>query len=470
MRLLNKLVVGASSVAFAAALVAGVNAPTASASSVKDKVIVDLDNQMLAVSSSGDKKISVSFPSVKGTEITGEKNVCTYDMPKSGSVAVDLSTLNVTKDNYIKVWGDKNTEPVIYKIPAADKLGKASIAFKAATKDQPETATATIPKKGESTAYKGKIQVAVGTGSWHLVESTGAQGGKSTYEGLIDVSDFTALGATLRVRVAGADAYTGPSPEPVETTSKEYTIKGSTKKATVVEYKGSFPSKEIKVKVPKKAAAPKVKVDYTKGIVTLPKNAEYRVNTANSLGEWKDGTSLTTKENSEFDISKGGAFDVRTKAKDKKPASMYLAFKYDAQAVLKVANDGNVKDDAAKVKVTSGSATSADLTLTYARTVTTGKKASTSGAITISNANKDFAYEYLVVKDGGNEDPKADVKGAKAVKSGKDTVVKFKNDAKYTVYVRRAAVTKGDVAWATKWVKAIELSKTDLKATVTEIK
>lgn len=456
MRLLNKLVVGASSVAFAAALVAGVNAPTASAAS--PSVTVHLDEQMLSVQGSGDKKISVSFPSVKGTEIKGEKNVCTYDVPKSGSVAVDLSTLNVTKDNYIKVWGDKNTDPVIYKIPAADTLGKASIEFKAATKNQPETATATIPKKGESTAYKGKIEFAVGTGSWNPVESTKSEGGKQTYEGLIGVSDFTALGATLRVRVAGADE--------VNTTSKEYTVKGSTKKATVLECEGSFPSKEIKVKVPKKAAAPKVKVDYTKGIVTLPKNAEYRVNTADSLGEWKDGTSLTTKENSEFDISKGGAFDVRTKAKDKKPASMYRAFNYDAQAVLKVAKDGEVKDDAAKVKVTSGSATSADLTLTYARTVTTGKKASTSGAITISNANKDFAYEYLVVKDGGNEAPKADVKGAKAVKSGKDTVVKFKNDAKYTVYVRRAAVTKGDVAWATKWVKAIDLTKTDLVPSV----
>lgn len=456
MRLLNKLVVGASSVALAAALVAGVSAPTASAEAslpaIVEGVTVNYANQTLEIKNTADKKISVSFPTVKDKKISGDKNVCTYDNPGGGAgFTVDLSTLNVTKENYIKIWGDTNKEPVVIKIPAAEILGKATIRYDG------ENTYATVPKKNETTAYSKPIELAVGTGSW-----------KGEKTGEVKVNDYVALGATLRARVAGSANFALTSAKAVA----EYEIKGSTTKVKAVEPTGTFPSKEIKVKVPKKAAAPKVKVDYKKGTVTLPKDAQYRVNTfsegkVSALGDWTPGSGKVLKQGEEIDIVNGGAVDVRTK-KEGKPASMYLAFNYDAQAVLKVAKDGEVKENEAKVKVTSGSAASVDLTLTYARTVTTGKRASTSGAITVKNDNKDFVYEYLVVKDdNGTTAPAADVKGAKAVKYGKDATIKFKNDAKYTVYVRRAAVSKGDVAWATKWVKTIDLTKTDLVPSVT---
>lgn len=458
MRLLNKIVVGASSVAFAAALVAGVNAPTASAeaTNLSSKISVEFSTQSIKVTNDGDKKISVSFPTVKGTEISGEKNVCTYDMP-TGGLTVDLSTLNVTKDNYVKVWGDKNTDPIIIKIPAADQLGKAKVEF-----DKDDVATATVPKKKETAAYGKGIEYAVGSGNW-----------TTNTNGTLKVSDYTALGATLRVRVAGATTIAAGAN--ALGTAKEYSIKKSDKKAKVYELTGTFPGKEIKVKVPKKAAAPKVKVDYTKGTVTLPKDAQYRVNTfgengaVSDLGTWTAGSGKVLKQGEGLGIVTGGAIDVRTK-KEGKPASMYLAFSYDKQATLtvtKVSPSDDPKNNAAEATVkTDAKDAPNDLTLTYARTIVTGKRASTSGAITVKNTSKDFAYEYLLVKDGDGKDPAADVKGAKSVKSGKDAKIKLKNDAKYTIYVRRAAVSKGDVAWATPWVKAIELTKTDLVPSV----
>lgn len=473
---LNKIIVGASAFAMAAALSAGVGSADASADevedSVSDKISIDYKNQTLKLAELDDTKISVAFPTVKDKKVGADKNLCTYDVD-SKKVDVDLSTLNVTKDNYIKVWGNKNKVPVIVKIPAATQLGKGTV------KDN----KITVVDKAKA-EVKVALDYAIGNGDFKKQE---ADSDKAT---AIDVANYTQLGATVRVRTS---APAGPVSD--LGTSKEYQVgKSTTDKVNVYELTNTFASKEIKVKVAKLANAPKIKVDWTKGTVTLPKNAEYRVNTDAALGDKfnaGDKLVLTAAETSGadtargtvLDFAKGGDIDVRIAKTDKKPASKYLSFVYNKKAVIAPTTTVSPKDNPSGItsnnvasvtfKVTEPS-TSAPaeynkLKVDYARTAATydskGKtKTATSGAITIDNSVEEtYAYQYVVTNS--NDTPAVDVKGIKTVKAKAKVVAKLKNKDDQYVYIRRAAVTKGNVAWATDWVQLVKLSKTDMVPT-----
>lgn len=514
---LNKIIVGASAFAMAAALSAGV-APQASAegsdntaspaATFAGTISIDYKAQKLTVAKGDDKKISVSFPTVKDKVIKGEKNICSYDVSNSG-VTVDLSTLNVTKDNYIKVWGDKSTTPVMIKIPASVQLGKATVNYK------DEKNKLTVAKKKETAPFDAKIQYATSTSDWSAaVDQTAA---KTKDEDGIDVTTFLNLGATLRVRVAasadptnvtkkvtaiGEDSNTEATLDPVE-----YSVNKSDTKVLTYETEATFASKEVKAKVAKRANTPKVKVDYTLGTVTLPKNATFRVNgytddgataDANKLGKWTAGdkkvlsavatadagTKVDISGGKVLDLKNGGGVDVRIAATDKKPASNYLAFNYAGKVTPLVAavtapsaeeagKPADAKCDSAVAKLTNKqvdvAAISADdfmnAEIDYARTKAVYKtngsvKTATSGAITLKNTDKKYAYDIVTVT--GTDAPKAELKkGVKTVKaSGKDVTIKVKNDNDYTVYVRRAAISKGtDATWATDWVKVMKISK-----------
>lgn len=486
---LNKIIVGASAFAMAAALSAGVGSADASAAntvekSVSDKISIDYTKQTLKLAGLDDTKISVAFPTVKDKKVGADKNLCTYDVDSKKEVNVDLSTLNVTKDNYIKVCGNKNTTPVIVKIPAATQLGKGTV------KD--DKITVVDKAKAE---VKVALDYAIGNGNF---ETKAATDNKVTE---IDVANYTQLGATVRVRTSAS--ATAENDTIIAKAPVEYTVgKSTTDKVNVYELTGTFAGKEIKVKVAKLANAPKVKVDWTKGTVTLPKNAEYRVNTIGqsaALGKdatgWtavdklvlkkatKDSLTATEMKSGEvLDFAKGGDIDVRTKATEKKPASKYLSFVYDKKAPVYVvsATDtqgasgvADTKYDSVEVKFgNTAKNTDSDklykLEFKYARTQGTkvGKKeVATSGAITVKNTDDKYTYQYVVVNS--NTAPAVDVKGIKSVKAKTGTAtIKLNNKNDQYVFVRRAAVTKGDVAWATEWVKAIALTKTDLVPTV----
>ena len=483
---LNKIIVGASAFAMAAALSAGVGSADADAAkvenSVSDKISIDYANQTLKVTEPSDTKISVAFPTVsKDKKVGADKNVCTYDVPTTGTkaVVVDLSTLNVTKDNYVKVWGNKNQIPVIVKIPAATQLGKGTV----------DTATnkLTVAKKSETTGVTVALDYAVGNGNFK------GQAAGSSAATAIDVADYTQLGATLRVRVSAS--ATAENAAIIAKDAAEYTVgKSTTDKVKVYELDGTFAGKEVKVKVAKMANAPKVKVDYTKGTVTLPKGAEYRVNTDAALGDkFNAGDKLVltaagtsgadTAKGTVLDFAKGGDIDVRIAKTDKKPASKYLSFVYNKKAVIAPTTTVSPKDNPSGItsnnvasvtfKVTEPSASAPaeynKLKVDYARTAATydskGKtKTATSGAITIDNsAEETYAYQYVVTNS--KDTPAVDVKGIKTVKAKAKVVAKLKNKDDQYVYIRRAAVTKGNVAWATDWVQLVKLSKTDMVPT-----
>lgn len=466
---LNKIIVGASAFAMAAALSAGVGPADASADkvegSVSDKISIDYKNQTLKLAELDDTKISVAFPTVKDKKVGADKNLCTYDVD-SKKVDVDLSTLNVTKDNYIKVWGNKNKVPVIVKIPAATQLGKGTV------KDN----KITVVDKAKA-EVKVALDYAIGNGEFN--PQAADTGDKAT---AIDVANYTQLGATVRVRTSASEELTNV--KLLELTAQEYAVgKSTTEKVSVYEATGTFAGKEAKVKVPKMANAPKVKVDWTKGTVTLPKNAEYRVNTADALGaSWTAGNGITLIDKNAssgdtkcIDFANGGDIDVRTKATEKKPASKYLSFVYGAKATYYVdgtspaapGSDKKVDDsiyDSVSSSVKDNETSGKDVvTIGYTRTKGT-KKTATSGAITISNKDANGDYQYLLLSGDSITAPTADAKGVKTIKAkAGDVTLKLKNKNAQKLYVRKAAVTKGNsLAWATDWVEVMSLTKTDM--------
>jgi hypothetical protein len=478
---LNKIIVGASAFAMAAALSAGVGSADASADkvegSVSDKISIDYKNQTLKLAELDDTKISVAFPTVKDKKVGADKNLCTYDVD-SKKVDVDLSTLNVTKDNYIKVWGNKNKVPVIVKIPAATQLGKGTV------KDN----KITVVDKAKA-EVKVALDYAIGNGEFN--PQAADTGDKAT---AIDVANYTQLGATVRVRTSASEELTNV--KLLELTAQEYAVgKSTTEKVSVYEATGTFAGKEAKVKVPKMANAPKIKVDWTKGTVTLPKGAEYRVNTIGDSAALGDGfnpgdklvltavgTSVDVNKGTVLDFEKGGDIDVRTAKTDKKPASKYLSFVYGAKATYYVdgnspaapSPDGKKVDDSVYDAVSSSvkdkdSDGKEVVAISYARTKGAGKTA-TSGAITISNKDANGDYQYLLLSGDSITAPTADAKGVKTIKAkAGDVTLKLKNKNAQKLYVRKAAVTKGNsLAWATDWVEVMSLTKTDMVPSFTK--
>lgn len=475
MRLLNKIAVGASAFAFAAALTAGVVASPAPVAKA-DKNVTRSDNFNFSKSTltienlvnSNDQKIIVSYPTVdKNSVLSADKNICTYDRGEDGNVVVDLSTLNPTKDNYIKVSGN-NSDTVVYKIPAAIQLGKGTVASSGAI---------TVTKKDKSTlttTEKSSLEYATTSSNWDKATS-------------MDFSKFLQLGATIRVRVAGTE---NPNVE------KASTIKDKAGNTyTYKELDGNLPGKEIKAKIPKMANAPKAKVDYAKRTITIPKDCQYRINgEGDKFDKWQDEwvkvTANTPLDSTKLDLTKDGAVDVRKAATDTKPASKYSVTSWNKIYPMGVfeGTDKKIQLVTSGPTITGGDVSGGTLgagkydpvthgavTIKSESTKSTvdakGKvKVVTSSAITINNKDDGALYEYqYVVVDKGTV-PKLTDKVTGTVKKGTEKVVTVKNDSKYKdkdIYIRRAAVkTKGSEEWVTDWVKLATITNQAYDVTI----
>ena len=469
---LNKILMGICALAIAAGITIGIAPKASAANTVNAPDIAQYIGTYYSMHklwidrSSHNNKISVSFPTVnKEGKITEEKEIYTYDAAyeaMDGSwvyqdVDVDLSTLNPAKDNYVKVWGDRTKEPVIIKIPAAERIGKGIV--------HPEKCQVQLTRYKKSDIFDGYAEFAVGADMYTDITFT--------EYGLIKPTYFV-LGTTLRARVQGGSR----DPQALKgVTPKLYDINKSTEKAKVFEMSETLPSKEVKIKVPRMAKAPKVSIDYAKGQIKLPKGAEYRINTDTDLGKWKDGDKAIlsgTGDNKQFDMTKDTTIDVRIKATEKKPASIYRVVSMNAQAALTTIVTPSKSDSGLKTNDKFDASLKVGqvdqkLSISYVRKASVGKTA-TSGAITISNANKNYSFQYILVKGSAcGKKPAVDAKGVKTIKpqaekaSGAVTAtIKINNKDDYELYVRRAALSKGEISWATDWVKVAKLNKTQL--------
>jgi hypothetical protein len=326
-RILTILATGAVS-ALAAVSVQAAQIPTTA-------VTIDYTEQRLLIQETGDAldhQVYVSFPNPKNSRVTladgskqqvkvlAGKDWDIYDNTAAG-ITVDLSTLSTTKDHYIQLKGDKNTDVLTIKIPAV--LSKVSAKF---------VATSAAVKMYNTTNSKAPVELTEG------MEYRTVNGNWTAYQGE-SLETYQMNGATLHFRIAG---HVKETLDVTATTPQTGGMKDSSGNDISVYQAGSFPGKAIKVAVPKRAAAPKAKVDYTARQFTLPKGTEYRVVTTDAFGQWtspadaKSSYKLTLSELSQAAGSLDGALEVRVAATDKRAASKVTQVSLEQPAKLDV--------------------------------------------------------------------------------------------------------------------------------------
>lgn len=441
---MRKIVYGAMA---AAALTLAVGIGSTSASAQTPNVTVDYANEKLTVSGESGQ-LMVAYPKVKGEGADATVKVSAWDaytQKVNSNYVVDLSALNLTKDNYVLVKGTSTaTDPLLIKLSTID--GKAKAKYNAKT-GKIAGATADL-----TNAELATYQYRTATGNWtEIQESNG-----------LDLSSFQMVGATLYLRTA-------PEKNNSQLQAKSDANVGG---YAYAEVEKAFPGKELKVKIAKLANGPKVAVNYDKKTVTIPKNAEYAQDTntpkkfpadgaalssllGNTSWEWTKATdkvevALNTDQNT-------GALTktlvaLRTGATDKKLASKITMYAYADGAKLQAQNNNSGENDitllnAATNGITlqltpAGSTNSANVT-----GITVTYDAIKKG-ITIKN---DTETAFNVVTNAAKDKKDADLvsEKAKVVKAKSSLTIKGV-DGQY-VYLRTASNKKTE-AFASNYV------------------
>lgn len=250
------------------------------------------------------KKKNTDGTVVKRTVLTPSTWEC-YDNT-AGGVTIDLSTLNRAKDNYIQVKGDQTADPVTIKIPAI--LSKVSASYDAMTGQV---------IMNDITDKKNPVPIQNKTFEYRVANS-----GWKTYAG-DDFTYYQVRGVSMYFRIV-ADAKAALQASALATLPDIFDMDDQQVRAYVV---GCFPGKEVKIRIAKKASAPKVTVDYARHQFKLPKNTEYRVTSGGKQGAWTaaDATAVKYLNLSEIagQIGKNtsASLEVRVKAVSNKPAS-----------------------------------------------------------------------------------------------------------------------------------------------------
>ena len=196
---------------------------------------------------------------VKKNKDGSYKTASTYSflVPAAGTVTVDLSFLKPTTTLYIRAYGSDGVRSAVKEIAAqGDKLS-----LKFTLKDTVEKCFS--GKKGKTalteipTADLAKYEFKSLYGStWKTMENANLT--------IDTLKNLSVTGGTLLVRVAG------------DTTNAEKT-------------KQHLPGPEAKVKIPVAPKAPKVSIDYVKGIIAFPKNVKATTKPESTTdSDWKD--------------------------------------------------------------------------------------------------------------------------------------------------------------------------------------
>lgn len=387
---MRKLLKGTFVLAAVAAVQMGVSAVDASAATITLKdITVDHANQQLKITESTENKdtqIYVSTATVKnvkskaadGTVVVSKvlttKTWDTYDY-KAG-MAVDLSTLNRAKDNYIQVKGNRFTDPITIKIPAINSKVNAKF-----------DAVATTVTMNDITDKNNPVAVT------DTVEYRTQYSGWATYTaGTTDLTPYQQTGAKLYFRVAASaniklNAATVVSDDVVDAD-----------KAAMSVYKvGAFPGKEVKVAITKRANAPKIAVNYITRQFTIPKNAQYRINTVAKLGTWSEAKTAATKIDAP---ETAGTIEIRTAATTAKAASKSATLDFVARETIaaKSSNTNANKTAAARLAydISANSIANA-ITVEYNSKVVKGATVYTG--IKLTNATTD-AYQVVIADEG----------------------------------------------------------------------
>ena len=460
---LGKLLLGAGVVTSALAVSAGFGVQSASAEDADATAATAIDIAKIAInygeqnivvkeadSDTADKKLYVgigTYSAKTPTDVKVKKWI-EYDNDTTNGVTIDTSSLAVTKTQYVVIKGDKNTKEVAIQLAATPAKLAASIDY--TDPAAPALSLKDITKgKSSATAVK-NVEFSVANGSKYTTYTAKTDSAAGT-----DLTKYQKLGATLKVRQAASENITELNKADGSGNCTEVDIKLNGEAAKAYSAKGTFASKELKVKVAKLASGPKVNINYTKNTVSIPKTAQYRTavseNFVNTLVADASKNTVVVPL-SKFEQTTAFTLDVRTAAKtndrDKtksKSASNIteVAVPVIAKCVSEVAGDSGStpigKDnfgDANLEKVTANG----KVTLKY-----TGVG---SNVATLTNSDMENAYDVYVttdsklgVVDTKIEVPASTVTGAKKIAAGGRLTLKGLKDGE-KIFIRVAGNAK----------------------------
>ena len=377
---------------------------------------------------------------------SGKAKVSAWDVYETSGdiITVDLSKVNVTKEAYFAVKTDKDEIPVFVKIDAASKKNKATL----------NAGTREITLEADGT--KVVVDYARGTDIEAIEYSD--NGTKMFVNEQLQYQ-----GATLYMHVPGTE-YTSETATKRESKDiKDYTDDKKDGKATKVVVVGKFPSKEVKLNVPKQANGPAIPVDYVKGTVKIKKGVELRV-VGNSVSAPTSNAAFVDKTVSVGDFFKEdgmfknyledkGTLEVRVAAKTENKGK--VASKWTRVAIEKPKDvEFSIPTAAVSTKsAVTATVSGASIDLQY----TADKKGAANGGLKISNKGTIYSIDCVVSATAPIPDAKGVVKGSKTIKAGKDVTIKgLSTDNKIWV---RVSGDKTKKLWATNW---LELHKVKL--------
>ena len=387
------------------------------------------------------KEIMVSIVQPKN----GVYQVRNWDVYEDGEAIVDLSKLNVAKDNYIAIMSD-GSKPFFLKINKTDKPGKVDYKYNAEG-----------IKLGSVDATD--LEYRTMNSGWDEVAWFGTN--KKEEEGVhynLDVDKYTYQGASLYMRVKSTlEIPMDDKGNIVESSEKldDKSTKNTNEGCTVYEI-GSLPSKEVKFNVKKQANGPSLSGDYAKNVIKSKADLSARIvdtdgnfydfNEANGATKAISSGAVTSKSLKTADLEKITAnlpkgakvvLEVRTDVTDKKPASKWSRLEL------------TVPDTIPAEKFSNG--------VTNGAIVTSGEAIKVTAAFTEKpGRNGAKSYPDVVIK---NDASKGNV-DVKIGETGKVSTLKPSKTVKYKktgtdgndLYVRVGG-DEDDKKWAGAWTK-----------------
>lgn len=349
-----------------------------------------------------------------------------------GKAKIDLSKLNVTKDNYIAIMTNDMASPLFVKLSAATK--KNRITFRGNTARISEFKADGNPVE--------EIDYRRATDSW------GASGKVSE----LDFSGYQYQGATLYVRVKGINKLKAKD---VKIDGQVAIVPaGSTTEVNANVYDiGSLPGKETKLNIAKQANGPSVPADYTKGTVTINRNLECRVikesgtTTYNAVGskevktvaEFLKATDTTGAEDSAIlEVRKAAVTNGKGKC-----ASKWTRVKIEnpKELLLDSANTKDIKDATIEQPVSISTSAGAIMEAGYKLN---SKQTEVTHLVLTSKSTDN--YEYYI----GSSAPSVSDKAIRPIKGGKVININKTDVSGKNIYIRLAGDKKVK-RWAGAW-------------------
>ncbi|MCI9077424.1 MAG: hypothetical protein HFH68_00690 [Lachnospiraceae bacterium] len=426
-----------ASIAWYCAGSAGVSA----AVSIQD-ITFDVDSNSLDVRFDGPELMA----GVAKVDSNKKAKVATWDVydesdkersANKDSIKIDLSKLNVIKDNYIAVMTNDMEQPLYLKLAKTAKRNVVTFYAHTAKINQ---------FKADGTDIQ-EIEYRRLTDSW----------GERYNISELDFSGYQYQGATLYVRVPGVNKLkdiSGSAYEDLKDGTVDInTVKGAAAINVSVYNIGSLPGKEIKLNIAKQANGPAVPADYKKATVTINKNLEFRVikesgivsHAAIGSKEIKSVEELLGKDGS-VPEALSGIIEVRRCAVTTgrgKCASKWTRVKIEKPKELLLDSSKTENINAATVEKTVNISTTAGAVIEAGYKLNSKKTAVTH--LFLTNKSEDI-YEYFI----GSSIPETNTSGVKSIAKGKTVSIKQDDVNGKNIYIRLAGDKKVK-RWAGAW-------------------